>query len=435
MTRWASGLRAAAALTAATTLTAMASAPLVSAPAAARAPVPLAGPMPSVAIIAQGVSSANQAHLFRSREWDFAAMRGVFTAVSLLPGDRSAVAAARRAGLAVVLEFDYKADFFAGVDISAKVAAVAAQLRADPGTVAAVHVADRLNEKYSASEGLRYLAATGGVLHRLAPGVPVLVNASDWQLTCGLPGQSACGSHGTRYQYETDATLDAFRASGFVDGLSIADNLKGADPRVQATAWNRARSRWAPPFLLWTTCSQLSFGTARYPGTPPARRAVDAYITAPMRAGADGAALWAWHQLYVGQIDTFLDKDGSSNQMWAAMHDASRALGADVGDVTAAPAPATTARPSGRSTTAIWVTGSAVLLVSAVLATLWLRGRWPRRSPPRPHRRAGTQDRAGPPAGPSGRPDPDPAEFSACEAAERPPARAAPGRRAERTGS
>lgn len=278
-----------------------------------------AAALPSPAIVAQGVSSANPAHLFRDRTWDFARMREVFNTVSLLPGDPTAVESARQAGLAVVLEFDYKSDFFAGVDISKKVMAVVDQIRAHPGTISAVHVADRLNEKYSAAQSLAYLAATGAVFHRLVPGVPVLVNAPDWQLTCGLAGQSSCGSHGARYQYETDATLDAMYRSGFVDGLSVATNPKNTDPAVQLQAITRARARWPAPFLLWVTCSQLSFPDQQYTGTPDAGLAAAAYMLAPISAGADGIALWAWHQLYAGQISTFLNKDGSSNPMWVAM--------------------------------------------------------------------------------------------------------------------
>jgi len=291
---------------------------------------PFAAPLPKLPVIAQGVSSANQDHLFRSWQWDFSMMRQVFNAVSLLPGDPAAVAAARRAGLAVVLEFDYKQEFFAGEDISEKVRRVAEQIRAHPGTVAAIHVADRLNEKYSAADGVRYLAATGGLLHRLVPGVPVFVNAPDWQLTCGLPEQASCASHGEEYKYETDATLDAFRNSGYVDGLSIANDLKEFNPEAQRVAWQRARAHWPAPFLLWATCSQLSFGAQRYSGSPAAP--VAAYMTTPVRGGADGLALWAWHQQYEDEVDTFLNKDGSPNAMWDAMRNAAREVGREQRD-------------------------------------------------------------------------------------------------------
>ena len=77
-----------------------------------------AAPLPSPVVVAQGVSSANAEHVFYDPARDFAMMRPVFNAVSLLPGDPALVDVARKAGLAVVLEFDYKNEFFAGEDIS-----------------------------------------------------------------------------------------------------------------------------------------------------------------------------------------------------------------------------------------------------------------------------------------------------------------------------
>jgi hypothetical protein len=278
-----------------------------------------AAPLPSPVVVAQGVSSANPAHVFVEPKRDFAMMRPVFNAVSLLPGDPAVVAAAREAGLAVVLEFDYKQQFFAGEDIAGKVARVVEQIRAHPRSVSAIHVADRLNEKYSADEGLRYLAATGGVFHRDVPDVPVLVNAPDWELTCGQPGQRSCANDDPRFAHETNATLDRFRRSGHIDGISISNNLKNFDAAAQRVAWQRARQRWPEPFILWSTSSQLSFGEDSYAGSPDAQQATRAYMKVPMEEGAQGLAIWAWHQLYDGKVYTFLDKDGTANPLWNQM--------------------------------------------------------------------------------------------------------------------
>jgi hypothetical protein len=287
-----------------------------------------AAPLPRPLLLAQGVSSANRAHRFRSQTWDFTRMRAVFDAVSLMPGDQATVHKARRAGLAVVLEFDYKADFFAGRSISGKIQAIVDQVRSNPGTISAIHVADRLNEDYNARQGLRYLATTGGVFHRELPGVPVFVNVADRELTCGLPGQSSCVNTDPRFQYETNATLDAFHRSGYVDGFTLADNLKNNEAAVQVRAWRAARARWPSPFILWSTCSQLSFPDASQPGGPQAAAAlVAAYMTGPHRGGAQGLALWAWHQLYEGSVYTFLNKDGSSNSLWRHMAAVSASLG------------------------------------------------------------------------------------------------------------
>jgi hypothetical protein len=336
--------------------------------------------MPDPAVIAQGVSSANPAHLFKDPSWDFATMRQTFNAVDLLPGDQTIVDAARRAGLAVVLEFDYKVDFFAGQDITAKVVAVADQIRLHPGTISAVHVADRLNQNYSAAQGLRYLAATGGVLHRLVPGVPVMVNASDWQLTCGLPAQSSCTGHAPQFQYETDATLQTFQRSGYLDGISIADNLKNEDAAAQVLAWQRARALWPRPFILWATCSQLSFGQTSYPGTPPADAATRAYMLVPVGLGADAVALWAWHQKYQSAVDTFLDKDGGSNQMWASMTAAAHRIAAagPQGRAALAVVPASAPSTPGRATAPVAL--ALVLGVAALAGLGFLVARAPARS-------------------------------------------------------
>ncbi len=287
-----------------------------------------AAPLPRPLLLAQGVSGANPAHLFHSQAWDFAQMRTVFDAVSLLPGDQATVREARRAGLAVVLEFDYKKYFFAGEDISGKVQAIVDQVRSNPRTISAIDVADRLNQDFDPQQGLQYLAATAGVFHRELPGVPVLVNVSDTDLTCGQPGQSACGSSGPRYQYETNATLDTFERSGYLDGFLLADNIKNNNAAVQVQAWREARTRWPSPFILWSTCSELSFPDPRQPGGPQTAAAlVAAYMTGPTLGGAEGLALWAWHQLYVGGVYTFLNKDGSSNDLWRDMAATSVSLG------------------------------------------------------------------------------------------------------------
>lgn len=284
--------------------------------------------LPDPAFVAQGVSSANSAHLLRNQQWDFAQMRHAFNTVALLPGDPATVQAARRAGLAVILEFDFKKDFVAGVDITPRVDAVIAQARAAPGAVAAVHVADRINEKLTPGQALAYLAATGGRIHRRLPGLPVLVNAADWELTCGSPGQTRCYSSGPAYRFETSAVLDTFVHSGYIDGFTIADNVKNNDTAAQVAAWKAARARWPAPFLLLSTCSQVSFPEPRYPGTASTAAAtVATYVDAPLHSGADGVALWAWRQSYDGSDYTILDKDGGPNALWNRLNDSARAAG------------------------------------------------------------------------------------------------------------
>jgi hypothetical protein len=284
--------------------------------------------LPRPAVVAQGVSSANSAHLIRSRSWDFTEMRRVFNTVSLLPGTPQTVVDAHRAGLAVILEFDFKRDFLAGEDISQQVEAVVEQIRAQSQLISAVHVADRVNQSLTPDQAIAYLAATGGVLHREVPGLPVLVNVADWELTCGQLGQTRCGTSGPEYQYETNAVVDRIVASGYVDGFTVADNIKDNVVAAQVAAWDDARTRWPSPFLLLATCSQLSFPGARFLGsTSTAAAAVATYVDAPLQAHADGVALWAWHQLYDGRYYTFLDKNGGVNALWNRLQTSAAAFG------------------------------------------------------------------------------------------------------------
>jgi hypothetical protein len=50
-------------------------------------------------------------------------------------------------------------------------------------------------------------------------------------------------------------------------------------------------------------------------------------MTGPVRGGAGGLALWAWHQLYQGSFYTFLDKNGGTNALWREMGAAATSLG------------------------------------------------------------------------------------------------------------
>jgi hypothetical protein len=286
--------------------------------------------LPEPIISAQGVGAANKNHLFVDRPWDFAQIRKAFNTVLIAPGDQSAVMAARAAGLSVILEADYKDEFLGGSDISGKVNEIVRQVRSNPGTISAIWVADRLNEKYSADQGLSYLAATGGVFHAQLSGVPVFVDVSDWELTCGLPGQSSCLSPNLRirYSHNTNQTLTAFYKSGYIDGLFIASNLQNTDASAQARAWQTARSLWPRPFKIVSRASQLSFPEPTFEGDAATASALKtAYMIIPCEQGADGVSLWAWHQSYEGTVRTFLNKDLSANLMWNAMIEGANALG------------------------------------------------------------------------------------------------------------
>lgn len=117
----------------------------------------------------------------------------------------------------MILELDHKSDFFSGRDVTARIERIVTQIRST-GTVASIHVADRLNKKYSPTRDSSIWRSTDAVLHQKLPGVPVLVNIVYWQLTGGCQYRRRAVPTGGKYQYEIHSTLDQFYRSGNVDG-------------------------------------------------------------------------------------------------------------------------------------------------------------------------------------------------------------------------
>jgi hypothetical protein len=149
----------------------------------------------------------------------------------------------------------------------------------------------------------------------------VIVDVEDWELTCGLPGQTSCNAHKSdMYRNCVNRVLQKIYASGTVDGFELAANLKDDDPDAMAKAMAQARKLFPAPFLLYSRSASLSFRDSAYRGdASQARRQASAYIDAPLRAGLDGIDLWAWHRPWKDELRTFLNKDGSGNVLWDEM--------------------------------------------------------------------------------------------------------------------
>lgn len=266
-------------------------------------------------------NSGTGKYVFKDRAWDLAQLRHAFNAVIVRYGDQELVEAVRAAGLAAVVEFDKKDDFVRTGIIGPVVVEVIRQVKSNPGTIAAIRVADRVNQKIAPEQAIAYLQATGGVFHKEIPGVPIVVDVEDWELTCGSPGQSSCKAHkDDEYKFCTNEVLLQIYRSGYVDGFELAVNLKNDDADVMGKAIIKARGLVPPPFLLYARTASLSFASEKYPGdSSTARRQVAAYIEAPLNAGADGIDLWAWHRPWKAELRTFLDKGGIGNALWREM--------------------------------------------------------------------------------------------------------------------
>lgn len=271
--------------------------------------------------------------LLGSRVADLAKVGQAFNAVLISSGDAQLVREARDHGLKVYLGFDEHKEFAAGKDIAADVRDLVRFAQAHRHEVAGIRVADRVNQGLTPKQTLDYLRATGGVLHREVPGIPVLVDLSNPQLTCDLPGQDRCDKPRLPdYRYQVDSELLRIYRSGLVDGFMLANGLArsdtdcgGCDVRevdavAQAAAWRKARAMFPPPFLLFARVAPLSFPQPSYPGNAKqAALATHVYETIPLQQGVDGVDLWAWSRKFDGTVRTFLDKNGADNLLWQRM--------------------------------------------------------------------------------------------------------------------
>src|SRR5262249_46480138 len=88
-------------------------------------------------------NSGKDKYVFESRAADLGRIAQAFNGVIVDAGDPGLVDAAREAGLAVIVEFDKKNDYLAGKSVDPVVRKVIAQVKAHPGTISAIRVADR----------------------------------------------------------------------------------------------------------------------------------------------------------------------------------------------------------------------------------------------------------------------------------------------------
>ncbi len=268
--------------------------------------------------------------LLGSRAADLGKVGEAFNAVLISSGDEQLVRQARDQGLKVYLGFDEHKEFAGGTDITADVQDLVRFARAHRDEIVGIRVADRVNQGLTPEQTLGYLRATGGVLHQEVPGVPVIVDLSDPQLTCGLPAQNPCDKpRAPDYRYQTNAEVLRVYHSGYVDGFMLANGLarddadcggctvRDVDAVAQAAAWRKARAMFPHPFLLFARVATLSFPQSSYPGDPlQAALATHVYETIPLQEGADGVDMWAWSRRFDGTVRTFLDKSGADNPLW-----------------------------------------------------------------------------------------------------------------------
>ena len=111
-----------------------------------------AAPLPAT-VFKTHFNSGSGKYLFRGRGWDLGQIKKSFNTVIVDYGKPDLVDGARAAGLAVIVEFDEKDRFARGESVAPTVLAIIRQVEQHPGTIAAIRVADRLDEKVSPAGG------------------------------------------------------------------------------------------------------------------------------------------------------------------------------------------------------------------------------------------------------------------------------------------
>ena len=306
-------------------------------------PVP---PTSSGKIFAAQGNGYGSTEIYSTHLQDFGYVKQAFNTVLIDPGVPQRVADAQKAGLKVILEFDYKWDFISGADISSKVQAVVNQVKANPSAIAGIYVADRLNSWANDPDGtgsrnaidvakmIEYLQKTGGVFHQQLPGVPVYTDVEDHTLTCDQPGQASCAqlnASTSMYRYETTEVIKTLKDTGYLDGVFVADNIADScptvdadscwSPTVQRNAWRKLRQELPAPFKIIPRTSRLSFSSDTYENggqrsAALAARQVQAAVQIPLEEGADGTDLWGWHIPWTGTdpgTRTWMNKDANGD--------------------------------------------------------------------------------------------------------------------------
>ncbi len=283
----------------------------------------LAAPLPSPMLVTYGRQLDGDA-IFFTRAFNMVLV-GV---AKWRHGDTSVVQAVRDAGMSAILYLDWKAEWLRGENISRGVDQIISTVKAKPGMISGIGVADELNHA-SNSENLLtpnqmigYLAATAGRFKTELPGVPIFADIINAQLSCELPQQGSCDitkrACWDACAYQTSQLMVRLYETGHLDGFLLNYPNWFFRSDVGETAMERARALLPEPFILIARTDILSFSEQTYPGTAAdAEQQVEAWRRAPLRGGADGVALWVWRKKDDGGgLRTFLDKDGTGNPLW-----------------------------------------------------------------------------------------------------------------------
>lgn len=247
---------------------------------------------------------------------------------------RDAIDAAAARGVRVWLEADLVKRWLAGPGPFGQGVDALAGLATRPGVVG-IKVADELGYHYGlgsdANRLMRFLADTRVALAAAAPGKKILVDFVIPDLGCapGLnlgEGPAACTKKwDAEYPALALGQLDRVFSSATIDVADISTGLEtdatyahwGIDRnRAQAAAWAEIGRRGWGAHVRLQARKALAHPGAYAGGAAQAAADARTFIDLPLSSGAQAVDIWAWREVYQGQVVRLMDPGLTPNPLW-----------------------------------------------------------------------------------------------------------------------
>jgi hypothetical protein len=248
---------------------------------------------------------------------------------------QQAVDGAASRGVKVWLEADLAKRWLAGSDQFHQGVVALGQLASRPGVVG-IKVADELGYHSGLGDDvnrvLKFLADTRSALSQAAAGKQLLVDFVVPDLGCA-PGMNLRGGGPAGCTAKWDGEypalaldqLDRVFASGSIDVADISTGLEADSTytswgitrdQAQTAGWAEIRRRgWSQRVRLQAR-KALAHSDSYSGGPAQAQADTRTFIDIPLSAGAQAVDIWAWREVYKGQVVRLMDPQLVSNPLW-----------------------------------------------------------------------------------------------------------------------
>lgn len=231
-------------------------------------------------------------------------------------------------GVRIWWESDLVARWLDGPTSFAKAVTRLGVLARTPGT-AGFKIADEIgyyDGLTSAAQALRFLRDADSALARVAPGLPILVDAVVLELGC-LPRTSDAAECGRKARATAPAAtisaVTSYLRAGLIDRLDLSTGL--GEPSeypdkdlvaAQDLAWTYvATGPW--PHLTRLQSRKALARPSGYSGSADLDTRV--FVETPRRHGAKATDIWTWRQKYKDQTVSLFGSSPTSNPLWKAL--------------------------------------------------------------------------------------------------------------------